>query len=268
MLRVNDAQGHLIGMARMNGSDISVLAPQQEPGFTTVKSVANAYWHPTNGAPPPVVSDPAADLAARRAGGLTAPGVTSAMTTAQRSVKAFTDEGVVVFDPDLRADVTIAPDGMRGSWIIQANGYPPSKVTAEYEGGEHPSSGAAKTGKLAKGFGTAIAQGLNHSANAVVNVDNNPDKSWRIKSQGANGKATEFESGGYRMGGSLAYGRDPVKLLGMKQLQAFKLDLEVAKAASESAAKDGQAPKFSLSSERSQRGWNALQEATKAYDLK
>jgi hypothetical protein len=51
-------------------------------------------------------------------------------------------------------------------------------------------------------------------------------------------------------------------------LYAVRLDLEAAKAGRESALKDGQNPKFDLSGERSQRGWNALLEATKAYDLK
>ena len=197
-----------------------------------------------------------------RPSGITTP------STAQRTVKTFNGDGVLVYDPDLRADVTIAPDGMSGTWILEVNGYPPVKKTVEYEGGENPSSGAQKTGKLAKGVGTAILQGFNHHANAVVNVDNDPDKSWRIKSVGANGKAMEFESGGYRVGGSLAYDRDPVKLIGMKELHAFRLDLEAAKAAVQSAAKEGQTPKFSLASERSQRGWNALLQATKAYDLK
>ena len=163
-----------------------------------------------------------------------------------RTVKAFTDDGVVVYDPDLRAEVTIALDGMTGTWIVQANGYPPAKKTVEYEGGEDPASAARKTRKAAKGTGTAVLQGLNHSANAVVNIDNGPDKSWRIKAQGANGKATSFESGGYRVGGSLAYGKDPSKQIGMKELHDFRLDLETASAAKELAVKNGQTPSSTL----------------------
>jgi hypothetical protein len=255
ILRVDDSQSHLIGMARIDGSNVSVLSPQQEPGFTIVKSVANEYVHPSNGsAAPPAPAD------ARTA-------IASATPTAfgsARTLKSFSDAGAVVYDPDLHSDITIAPDGMSGTYILQAQGYPPTKTTIEYEGGEHPASAAKKVGKLSKGIGTLFAQGLNHNPNAGVNVDNDPDKSWRIKAQGADGKALMFESGGFRVGGMTYSGKDPFKMQSLKNLQAFKLDLETL----EAAVKSGQPVKFDLSSERSQRGWNALVAATKAYDLK
>jgi hypothetical protein len=60
MLRIDDLDGHMIGMASVNGTSVSVLAPQQEPGFSVVKGAATEYLHPTNApatavgnAPPP-----------------------------------------------------------------------------------------------------------------------------------------------------------------------------------------------------------------------
>ena len=34
MLRVDDSAGHMIGMASFDGTNVSILAPQTEPGFT------------------------------------------------------------------------------------------------------------------------------------------------------------------------------------------------------------------------------------------
>jgi len=49
MLRIDDLAGHMIGMASVNGANVSVLAPQQEPGFSGVRNAATEYLHPTNG---------------------------------------------------------------------------------------------------------------------------------------------------------------------------------------------------------------------------
>jgi len=263
MFRVDDAEGHMIGMARVQGDDISILHPQQEPGFSIVKSVVIEYLHPSNGAAPPAPADVVQH-----------PSVAPVIPTAAvmiagggaRSVTSFTDAGVVVHDPDLRADVTISPDGMRGSWIIQVNGAPPVRKIVEYEGGDKPASEGQKIGKATKGGLTAVFQSRNTRADATVNVSNNPDKSWRILAENGSKKETTFESGGKRTGGYVAYtGRDPAQQIGIKELHAFRLDVEAAK---DAAGKQGQASKFDLSSERSQRGWNALLAATKAYDLK
>jgi hypothetical protein len=45
MLRVDDLDGHMIGMAQVDGSNVSVLAPRQGQGFDAVKGAANTYLH-------------------------------------------------------------------------------------------------------------------------------------------------------------------------------------------------------------------------------
>jgi hypothetical protein len=153
---------------------------------------------------------------------------------------------------------------MKGTWILDpGNGAPPIRYTAEFEGGDNPASGGAKFSKAAKGLTTATLNSYNTRADAAVDVSKNPDNDWRIVSEGSNGKRT-IELGGFRQSTFEANtGRDPVKDIAEKQLEAVKLDVL---AAQEYKAADGN-PVVVLTGERSQRGWTALDKITKAYDI-
>jgi hypothetical protein len=195
-------------------------------------------------------------------------GVSSANST-ERTVKGLApDGGLIVHDPNLGgiggADVTIFPDGMKATWIMDpGHGAPPEKCIAEYEGGDQPASGGAKFSKAAKGLTTATLNSYNTRADAAVDVSKNPDNDWRIVAEGSNGKRTT-ELGGFRQGTYAANtGRDPVKDMAEKQLEAIKLDV---RAAQEYQGADGN-PVVVLTSDRSQRGLTALDKITKAYDV-
>jgi hypothetical protein len=196
-------------------------------------------------------------------------GASSSANSKERTVKGVApDGGVIVHDPNLGGidgvDVTISPDGMKGTWILDpGHGAPPEKFTAEYEGGDQPASGGAKISKAAKGLTTATLSSYNARADATVDISKNPDNDWRIVSEGSNGKKTT-ELGGFRQGAYAAYtGRDPLKDMAEKQLEAVKLDLQ---AAQDYKGTDGN-PVIMLTSDRSQRGLTALDKITKAYDV-
>ena len=57
MLRVDDLDGHMIGMGTRTGS---VIAPQAGPGFDIVKGAIKEFMNPTSGAAPAAVDDPRA----------------------------------------------------------------------------------------------------------------------------------------------------------------------------------------------------------------
>src|SRR5277367_3544289 len=101
----------------------------------------------------------AADITARAQA--RANGVTSSANSTERTVKGIAPGGgVIVHDPNLGGsggvDVTISLDCMKATWVIAANGMPPVKMTAEFEGGDQPASAGAKALKGAKGAGSAV----------------------------------------------------------------------------------------------------------------
>jgi hypothetical protein len=167
--------------------------------------------------------------------------------------------GVIVHDPNLGgsggADVTISPDGMKAEWVVDpGRGYPPVKYAAEFEGGAKPASAGAKALKSAKGAGSAVL--YSYSPGVVVDVSDNPDRNWKVVDEGSNGKNT-IELGGYRLNQI----RDSGKTVALQQLEAVKRDVLVAQGYK---GTDGN-PMVDLSSDRSKRGLDALDEITKAY---
>jgi hypothetical protein len=228
----------------------------------------------TNSTPAPAPADPNVALRAQAAA-INAQvqarmnGSGSSTNSGERAViGSASGGGVIVHDPILGrsggVDVTISLDGMKGTWILDpGNGAPPIKYTAEFEGGDNPASGGAKFSKAAKGLTTATLNSYNTRADAAVDVSKNPDNDWRIVTEGSNGKRT-IELGGFRQSTFEANtGRDPVKDIAEKQLEAVKLDVL---AAQEYKGADGN-PVVVLTGERSQRGWTALDKITKAYDI-
>ncbi len=281
--------GHMVQLAGPEGAtmvmvdnDNKITAYISPPGGGGQQDLINKVWAaylamktattPANSAPAP--ADPNAALRAQAAAiaaqaqarGIA---VNPSTNSEERTVKGLAPEGgVIVHDPTLGGsggvDVTISPDGMKGTWILDPGyGAPPAKYTAEFEGGDKPASGGTKFSKAAKGLTTATLNSYNTRADAAVDISKNPDNDWRIVSEGSDGKRTT-ELGGFRQGTFAANtGRDPVKDIAAKQLQAIKLDVLAAK---EFKGADG-SPVVVLTSERSQRGWTALDNITKAYDI-
>jgi hypothetical protein len=268
----------------MVNNDNKITAYISPPGGGEFKALIDKVWAaylaqksggvPANSTPAPQPADPNAALSAQAAAIAAQTqarmnGAGPSTGSKERTVKGLApDGGVIVHDPGLGgidgADVTISPDGMKGTWILNpGNGYPPVRYTAEYEGGDKPASGGAKFSKAAKGLTAATLSSYNARADATVDISKNPDNDWRIVSEGSNGKRTT-ELGGFRQGEFIAYsGKDPLKDMAEKQLEAIKLDMQ---AAQEYKGTDGN-PVVVLSSERSQRGLNALDKITKAYNV-
>jgi hypothetical protein len=280
MVQLAGPQGAALISVDRNNKIISYLNP---PGGGEYKALIDKVWaayldqkagSASANSTPANEPDPNAALRAQTAAIVAqaqarANDMSSSAISKERTVKGLApDGGVIVHDPNLGgidgADVTISPDGMKGTWIVDpGRGYPPTKYTAEYEGGDQPASEGAKFSKAAKGFGTAVLQSENTRGDAMVNMSKNPDNDWRIVSEGSNGKRMT-ELGGYREGAYKAYvGNDPLKDLAEKQLEAIKFDLQ---AAQDYKGPDGN-PTVVLSSERSQRGLTALDKITKAYDV-
>jgi hypothetical protein len=277
-------QGHMVQLAGPEGAAMvmvdnnnKITAYISPPGGGGKQDLINKVWAaylekktgtaPVGSTPASETADPnsarRADIAARAAA-ITAQvqgrgNGPSAVGSTERSVIGANDAGeIVVHDPALGAsggaDVTISRDGMKATWVIAANGMPPVKMTAEFEGGDQPASAGAKALKGAKGVGSAVL--YSYSPGVVTNVSADPDHDWRIVSEGSNGKNTT-ELGGYR----LNQVRDSGKVIAEKQLEAVKQDVLAAQGYKDS---DGHQVVV-LTSDRSQRGLTALDEITKAY---
>jgi hypothetical protein len=257
----------------MVNNDNKITAFISPPGGGGQQDLINKVWGvclsqksanaPDGSTPATGPADPNAALRAQAAA-ITAQvqgrvnGANAAGST-ERRVKGANDAGdIVVHDPTLGAsggtDVTISSDGMKATWVIAANGMPPVKMTAEFEGRDQPASAGAKVLKGAKGAGSAVL--YSYSPRVVVNVSADPDHDWRIVSEGSNGKNT-IELGGYRLNQI----RDSGKTIAEKQLEAVKQDVLAAQGYQD---KDGRQVVV-LTSDRSQRGLTALDEITKAY---
>jgi hypothetical protein len=180
------------------------------------------------------------------------------------ALEKLTADGAVVSDPKL-GDVTISDNGMKFEWTVKANGAPPAYYTVYFEGGEKEAGAGAKTGKLFKGLGTAIGNSENTHADAASSITTNTDV-WRETEKTGKKETKVYESGGYRTGGYVAYsGRDPIAQRAVDDLYNLLQDLNLAKDAIAKAQGEGQTISFDVASDRFQRGYKALQDATSAY---
>jgi hypothetical protein len=278
MLRVDDLDGHLIGMARVDGANLSVLAPQDEPGFSIVKGAANAYLHPANGAAPPAPADP---MAARRAaaqarmaamglGSTAAPGGASggtpggaagasAAAPAERTVTFPPAGGAVVKDPDLNVDVTFTADGTMASFVRQGHGpmgAVSEKITASFEGGDQPASGGADAARAVGSVAKATVLSYDPYVRSRIGGSS---EIWKVSQSTNGGKAsTLYESGGYTMSET---GRYPEKSLAMPVLISVKKDWEAVETQAATAKQAGQTVQIDFSGDRSQRAKAALDKA-------
>ena len=86
--------------------------------------------------------------------------------------KAFTETGAIVTHPKF-GDVKVIDNGMKYEWTVNpidprtGEKGVPSVYTVSFEGGENEAGAGAKTGKVLKGIGTGIANGINRSANCL-----------------------------------------------------------------------------------------------------
>jgi hypothetical protein len=187
----------------------------------------------------------------------------------ERAVKNVSNDSITVFDPTLKADVTFTENLMKAEWSVAPQvpaGMPivpqTQYFTAFFEGGEKPAGAGAKTGKFLKGSLIGIGDAGNTRANATNTIGTDPDKMWRVNEKSGRVTQDVYESGGMRNGQfAAATGRDPMGNIGLSKLVAIKADFDFAKAAIETAQKNGQAMGFNLSADRFQRGASALEDA-------
>jgi hypothetical protein len=178
------------------------------------------------------------------------------------AIDHLTDDGAVINDPKLGM-VTVSENGMKFTWTVAPNGAKPAYYTAEFEGGEKEAGAGAKTGKVIKGFGTALGDSLNTHANAASSITTNTDV-WRVREEEGKIKTLVYESGGMRTGGYIAAtGRDPIGRRGEDMLFEISRIYELAKQQIATAKQAGKAIAFDSSTDRVKRGESALQNATK-----
>jgi hypothetical protein len=280
MLQIGDRDGHMIGMAGVNGGTVSVLYPQQEPAFSVVRNVATEYLHPANGAgtaaantTPPPSAPPAAgpedpnaaaraalmaklDAVAASAGNL---GGANPLTPVQLSVEFPAAGGAIVHGTKF-GDITFNADATEAHFSRPTVSGTPEMYVARYLGGDKPSSAAEDVGIAAKNLAKA---GLYvHSARAVHIRAN--DNTWEAKTQRVvRGKIQEFpleEAGGAV---SSATGRDAGGERGDQVLEAMFSAEQFA--TTQAKAKTDTGEKVAFDPESTPRGKRALQ-AIKGYE--
>jgi len=265
-LQVNDLDGHVVGMARKDGS---VVAPLSGAGFDTVKAAAYAYTHPANGAAPAAANNPppAPDPAARNTAPTNipanAPGAVSP-APAERAVTLLPAGGAVVHDPNLKADITFNADGTRAEFARESQGpmgTVSQTITAIFEGGDKPSSGADKAGKAVKGGLVAVLQANN--PHVTSHIGTNGKDVWKVSQKTNGGKeATLYESGAYAVGSVYsARVQDPGKTLGLSVLQSVKADRDAIERAADAAKQAGNPVQVDFTGDHSQRAKAALDKA-------
>jgi len=274
---------HMVQLAGPEGAamvqvdrDNKITAYLSPPGGGQYKAQIDALWAAylaqkkgSASATSTPSSEPDPNAALRAQAAALAAGRSASSTAGQEPVVKgpAPGGGLIVHDPNLGgsggADVTISPDGMKAEWVvIPGRNYPPTKYTAEFEGGDKPASGGSRALKGTKGMLGATVTSYNPRADATVNMSSNPDNDWRVISQGSDGKRTT-ELGGWRQGEYVAdTGRDPLKSVALQQLESVKQDVLAAQAYKD---KDGNQPVV-LTSDRSQRGMTALDKITKVYN--
>jgi hypothetical protein len=179
MLRVDDPDGHLIGMASVNGDAISVLAPQQEPGFSIVKGAANAYLHSANGAPPPPTASDS--LTAQRDAAihdrmarLNTQSANAGPAAPAQSI-VFPPEGGAIVKGTTFGDITYSADGTEARAVQKTTnplvGATTITLIAKYEGGDDPGKG--KTGSTVGGGLKVLAESGNVRQKGEINTRGN-----------------------------------------------------------------------------------------------
>ncbi len=202
MLRIDDLAGHLIGMASVNGANVSVLAPQQEPGFSVVRNAATEYLHPTNGGataaantpppPPATVDDPnAAQREAQLArlanvtGSLGNPAAANPLGPAKLTVEFPAAGGAIVKGTSF-GDITYSADGTEARAVQKTSspitGDTTIELIARYQGGEDPGKG--KTSAVVKGGLKTLIESANPRARGNINTRGNDEI---VVSQSTNG---------------------------------------------------------------------------------
>ena len=257
-LRVDDLDGHIVGMARKDGT---IIAPQSGAGFDTVKAAVSAYTHPANGAA--ASGNPAPDPRAGNPSPEKVPGGDTP-AGADRTVTLLPGGGAVVHDPNLKADVTFNADGTRAEFARQSQGpmgAVSQTITAMFEGGDKASSGADKAGKFVKGAAVAVLQAGNTHTTSHIGMDGKDV--WKVSQKTNGGKeATLYESGAYAVGSAYAARvQDPGKTLGLSVLQSVKADRDAIEKAAEAAKQAGQPAQVDFSGDRSQRAKASLDKA-------
>jgi hypothetical protein len=260
MWRVDDIQGHMIGMGKRD----SVAYPQTEPGFTIVKEAIHAYLTAGNTAAPAATATVA--TAAPAAAVAPAPG-------GQRTVEFNAAGEAIVTRPDGRTKVTISNEVMKGSVTAglvfkvvtdPGGGYPVSTQTWSYKGGLQPASGGENAAHGFKGSMEAMANSANTRANAGVDVCSNRDNCFGIDAK-SGGSETKNEIGGMGLGGHVgATGHDPKEQLEKKEANALRLDLDAVLRAI-NAANGNSLARLDIDSERSKREQAALRNITKDF---
>jgi hypothetical protein len=242
-----------IGIVDIRRGRITALDPGN---YDTVKGVYDAYKASGSTFAPP--ETPAATTVAPNS-----PGVVPAAPT-ERNVTFPPGGGAVVHDPDLKADLTFNADGTEASFVRESRGpmgTVSQTITATFEGGAKPSSGAQKAGKFLRSGAVAVLQSEN--THVTSHIGTNGNDVWKVTEKTNGGKeATLFESGAYATASVYsARVQDPGKTLGLSVLQNMKADREAIEKALEVAKQAGQAPQIDLSGDRSQNAREALEKA-------
>ncbi len=205
-------------------------------------------------------ADAAVQAALQRAGQATTP-----VSAKPHTVKNLTADGAVVADPVL-GDVTIGDNGMKFTWAITSDRAAPVYYTVSFKGGEQEAGEGKKILKGAKGLGTAIGNSMNTSAGAATSMTTKTDV-WQEVTQSGKTKRLVYESGGFRTGAGITE-RDPMASRAVDDLYKLLQDLDLAKDAIAKAQQGGQQIAFDVTTDRFQRGYKALQDATSAYHPK
>jgi hypothetical protein len=176
-LRIDDLDGHMIGMARKDGS---VIAPQSGPRFDIVKAVAYAYMHPGNEA-----SAPAASSAPPAAGGAPASSPPGAPAAPSETILFPATGGAVVRGTPF-GDITYSADGTEARTVQKTVspvvGETTIELIARYTGGDDPGKG--KTADAVKGGARTLFESMNPRAKGNINTRGNDEI---VVSQSTNG---------------------------------------------------------------------------------
>lgn len=241
-----------MGIVDIRRGRITALDPNN---YDTVKGVYDAYK--ASGSTFAAPETPA------RSAPSNLPGVTSAGPVA-RTVTFPPGGGAVVHDPNLKADVTFNADGTQAYFSRESQGPMGSvsqTITATFEGGDKPSSGAEKTGKFLQGTSAAVLQSEN--THVTSHIGTNGKDVWKVTEKTNGGKeATLFESGAYATASVYSPRvQDPGKTQGLVVLEDVKADREAIEKAVETAKQTGQPMQLDFSGERSQNAKAALEKA-------
>lgn len=175
-LRVDDLDGHMIGMARKDGS---VIAPQSGPAFDTIKAVASAYLHPGKGAPQPEPKASSETLAPP-------PSQPPSSEAAANDRFVFPATGGAILKGTPFGDITFSADGTEARAAQKTTspvvGETTIELIARYRGGDDPAKG--KAAGVVRGGAKVLFESMNPRAKGNVNTRGNDEI---VVSQSTNG---------------------------------------------------------------------------------